>query len=92
MKKIVLDNYEYEVIENINDCLDIEKLKDRYTDYFYPYDYILGDYSYNSLILKGFYEKNNPSKNSINDISLKDKYIKEYCTYGCSYFLLKKTK
>ncbi len=92
MRKIMLDNREYEVIENVNDCLDIEHLKSKYTDYFYPYDYLLGDYSYNVLRLKGFYDKNNPKKGPINDISIKDKYINEYCTYGCVYFLLKKIK
>ena len=54
---IKLENTEYEIIENINDCLDKELLESKYTDYFEPFDYILGDYAYNKLRLKGFCDK-----------------------------------
>ena len=30
--------------------------------------------------------------NRINDIKFKDNYIKELCSYDCSYFILKKVK
>ena len=42
-KEIELENNKYSIIENKNDCLDIEELKNKYTDYFEPYDYKLGD-------------------------------------------------
>ena len=89
---IKLENTEYEIIENINDCLDKELLESKYTDYFEPFDYILGDYAYNKLRLKGFCDKSNSHFNKINDISLKDKYLKERCAYHCNYFLIKKVK
>ena len=45
--KIILNNIEYELVDNHRDCFDLtsvtEKLTD--TDYFDDYDYILGDYS-----------------------------------------------
>ena len=39
MKKIVIDDINYELVENINDGFDEEKLKELFTDYFYEYDY-----------------------------------------------------
>lgn len=91
-KEIELENNKYSIIENKNDCLDIEELKNKYTDYFEPYDYILGDYAYNKLRLKGFCAKNNKIFNDINNIDTKDKYLKDLCAYGCNYFLIKKLK
>ena len=92
MKKIILDNIEYELIENNGDCFSDVDIKDKYTDYFYEFDYILGDYAYNKLRLKGFCEKNNKRYNKINDYSTKDNYLKNLCAYKCKYFVLKKVK
>ena len=71
-KTIKLDNREYLIIENKNECLNKEELEIKYTDYFYDYDYILGDISYNKLRLKGFCDKKNKKFNKINDINNKD--------------------
>lgn len=91
-KKIELNNSTYLILENKNDCLNIEELNLKYTDYFYEYDYILGDYSYNKLRLKGFCCETNKKFNKINDIKIKDNYLKELCAYNCNYFLIKKEK
>ena len=72
-----------------NDCLNMEELKNKYTDYFIDYDYILGDYAYNKLRLKGFCDKINKKFNNINDINTKDEYLKDLCAYQCNYFLIK---
>ena len=91
-KEIILENIRYTILENKNDLLNIEELKNLFTDYFYDYDYILGDYAYNKLRLKGFCDKKNKKFNNINDINTKDKYLKDLCAYECNYFLIKKTK
>ena len=54
MKEIKLDEKKYLILENKNECLNLEELQEKYTDYFYDFDYILGDYAYNKLRLKGF--------------------------------------
>ena len=92
MKKIILDNIEYELIEDNGDCFSESEIREKYTDYFYEFDYILGDYAYNKLRLKGFCEKNNKRYNKINDYKGKDKYLKELCAYKCKFFVLKKVK
>ncbi|MBQ8891489.1 MAG: YutD family protein [Bacilli bacterium] len=89
-KEIKLESNSYTVVENKNDCLNIEELEGKYTDYFNDYDYILGDYAYNKLRLKGFCDKQNKKCNNINNINIKDKYLKELCAYECNYFLIKK--
>ncbi len=91
MEKIKINNIEYQVVKKKGDCLNIEEIESLLTDYFEKFDYVCGDYSYDKLRLKGFYEKNNKSVRKINDITLFDDYIKDYCAYGARYFLLKKS-
>ena len=89
MKKIKLNDLDYELIED-NNGYNEEEIISKTTDYFIPYDYIIGDWAYGKLRLKGFCDKNNKIYNKSNDISNKDTYIKENCAYGCRYFVLKK--
>lgn len=92
MKKIKVENKELELIFDKGDCFNEEEFVSKFTDYFYDYDYVLGDYAYNKLRLKGFCDKNNQKFNNINDYSNKDKYLKEQCAYECKYFVLKIVK
>ena len=91
MEKIILNNIEYELIENKKEAYDVEIIKKLYTSYFEGYDYILGDRAYGKIRLKGFCLKNNKNFNEINDFSKFDEYLKNYCAKDCGYFLLKKT-
>ena len=90
MKSIVINNVNYEVVENINDALDEEVLKEKITDYFDPYDYIVGDWSYGKLRLKGFYDEKNKKVTKINNIKNLKNYIENYCAYGCKYFVIQR--
>jgi uncharacterized protein YutD len=87
-----IDGQEYEVMKDENKSFDLKEVEDLYTDYFYPYDYILGDYSYGKLRLKGFCDEKNKKINKINSFKWIDEYIKKYCAYNCKYFILKKIK
>ena len=90
MKKIEVNGIEYQIIRNDNNCIDKELLSEKITDYFDPFDYILGDYAYDKLRLKGFCNKNNELYNDINDYDRINEYIKNQCAYECKYFVLKK--
>ena len=83
---------EYEVIKDENKCFDLEEVTNLFTDYFIPYDYILGDYSYSKLRLKGFYDPKNKKVSKINNYNDIDNYINKYCSFNCNYFILKKSK
>ena len=90
MKKIILEDNSYTLEKNYKDGFDLEELKNKYTDYFKDYDYILGDWAYNKLRLKGFCNKKNSLFNEINDYETIETYIKENCAYECKYFIIKK--
>lgn len=90
MKKIMLDNIEYELIKDYKNALNLEELQEKFTDYFQDYDYILGDYSYDKLRLKGFCNKKNKNLKEINDYENIEKYLNEYCSYDCRYFIIEK--
>lgn len=92
MKKIEINGVNYEIIRNDGDCINIEELQEKVTDYFEPYDYIFGDYSYEKMRLKGYNESSNKKATKINDIKYLDEYITNYCSYGAKVFLLKKVK
>lgn len=87
---VEVEGNKYEVIKNYRDGYDEEKFLERVTDYFYEYDYILGDWAYGKLRLKGFYKKDNKKVTNINNIDSLDDYIKNNCAYDCRYFLLEK--
>ena len=88
--KIEIENNKYELIKNERDAFNEEEFRNRYTNFFECYDYIVGDIAYSKLRLKGFNEKTNKNFNKLNDIKRLDDYIKNNCAYGCRYFVLKK--
>lgn len=89
-KKFTIDEITYEIIIDYRNAFTEEDFKNRYTDYFYDFDYVVGDWAYDKLRLKGFYEDTNPKAKEINKISTLDKYLKDKCAYGCKYFVAKK--
>ncbi len=92
MKTVELLGNKYEIIRNDKDCFDYDEIVEKATDYFTDYDYIFGDYAYDKVRLKGYYESSNKKAKEINDISNLEKYIENYCSYGARTFLLKKIK
>lgn len=80
----------YKIIENKNSCFDKEEFLNKVTDYFKDFDYIVGDFSYQKVRLKGFYDELSKDKKDYNDISKLQDYLENECSYECSYYLLKK--
>lgn len=80
----------YKVIENNKSGLQEEALKERYSDVLKKYDFIVGDWGYNQLRLKGFYNDENTKATFDTKISTLDDYLYEYCNFGCAYFVLEK--
>lgn len=80
----------YELIENKNNSFDKEMFLEKVTDFFKDFDYIVGDFSYQKLRLKGFYNDDNKEVKSYNNYSNLEEYLKEECSYQCDYFILKK--
>lgn len=91
MNKIInINNKDYQLIKNYRDAFNEEEFLDRCTDYFYDYDYIVGDIAYGKLRLKGFYDNSNKKVKKINNYKYLDKYLSENCASDCKYYVLKK--
>lgn len=80
----------YEVVENYKDGFQKDALMDRYADILKKYDFIVGDWGYDQLRLKGFYDDHHKKASIDTQISTLDDYLYEYCNFGCAYFVLKK--
>lgn len=82
----------YEIIKQHRDGWNAEIFRERYSEVLDRYDYILGDWGYNQLRLKGFYRDGHPKAGKDTSLSSLTEYINEYCNFGCAYFVLQKTK
>lgn len=82
----------YEVLQDYRNGWNPEAFRDRYSEVLERYDYIIGDWGYNQLRLKGFYRDNHPKANKDTSIAGMVDYINEYCNFGCAYFVLQKLK
>lgn len=87
---MVIDGKEYELIKNYRNAFNEEDFLNSVTDYYYDYDYIVGDIAYSKLRLKGFYDNNNRKVKNINNYKYIDDYLKKYCAVDCKYFIVKK--
>lgn len=87
--EVIIDEKKYEVIKNYKDALDVSDLLGKITEYYDDFDYILGDYAYGKVRLKGFNEKTNKNFKPINDYGKIMDYIQNSCAYDCKYFILK---
>jgi uncharacterized protein YutD len=80
----------YEVVENVRSGWNEEAFMKRYSDILGKFDYIVGDWGYNQLRLRGFYDDRNHKSTYDTKISTLVDYLVEYCGFGCAYFVLKK--
>ena len=87
---IELNGKKYELIENIKDGFQPDAVSERYADILKKYDYIVGDWGYSQLRLKGFYRKEHSKASFDSKIDMLEDYLYEYCNFGCAYFILKK--
>lgn len=90
MKTININGKDYTIISDVREAIDIEILSSLVTDYFDDFDYIVGDWAYGKLRLKGFFESSNPKCKKTNDIAFVESYIEKKCAYGCKWFEIKK--
>ncbi|ADP33718.1 DUF1027 domain-containing protein [Bacillus atrophaeus] len=89
---ILIQNAEFELVRNFKEGFNEEAFKARYSDILNKYDYIVGDWGYSQLRLKGFFDDQNQKATFETKISTLDEYIYEYCNFGCAYFVLKRLR
>ncbi|MCC3355768.1 YutD family protein [Bacillus sp. REN16] len=89
---ITINNSTYELVDEQKDGYNEEAFRARYSDILAKYDYIVGDWGYEQLRLKGFFDDKNQKASFDTKISTLSEYLYEYCNFGCAYFVLKKVK
>ncbi|HLR18555.1 MAG TPA: YutD family protein [Staphylococcus sp.] len=87
---IKVNEHYFEIIEEYRECFDEEIFANRYSDILDKYDYVVGDFGYDQLRLKGFYSDKNKKAELSKRFSTIQDYLLEYCNFGCSYFILRR--
>lgn len=83
------DKY-FEMIEQYRDCFDEEQFANRYSEILDKYDFVVGDFGYEQLRLKGFYKDSNKKVEISKRFATIQDYLLEYCNFGCAYFILRR--
>lgn len=88
--EMMIGTRKYRLVYNYRDAFDLEKLGERYSEVLTRYDYIVGDWGYQQLRLKGFF--NDEQKKVVKElkISTLEDYLYEFCNFGCAYFVIQK--
>lgn len=80
----------YELIYENKNGWNPDAFRERYSEVLDRYDYIVGDWGYSQLRLKGFLKDNHAKATKDSSFSSLSDYINEYCNFGCAYFVLEK--
>lgn len=87
-----VEENQYKLLKSYRKGWKQNAFRKRYVDLLEKYDYIVGDWGYGQLRLKGFYEDTHEQASKETKISFLEEYLSEYCNFGCAYFVLKKWK
>lgn len=85
-----IEGAKYKLQKNYQNAFDLAQFKERYTDLFEKFDYIVGDLGYDKLRLRGFYYDDTKGVPLDMRISSLEDYLIEYCNFGCAYFVLER--
>lgn len=80
----------YELVRDNKNGWNLEVFRNRYSEVLDRYDYVVGDWGYSQLRLRGFFKEGNPRSTKDSIITGFEDYINEYCNFGCAYFILEK--
>lgn len=81
----------YELVKEHRNGWNADAFKSRYSDVLDRYDFIVGDWGYSQLRLKGFFKDQHGKGNKDASFPYILDYINEYCNFGCPYFIIRKT-
>lgn len=87
---IELNGKHYELMEDFREGYQEEVIKERFADILGKYDFIVGDWGYEQLRMRGFYHDRNSKVPIDSKISSVHDYLLEYCNFGCAYFVLRR--
>lgn len=80
----------YRLVVDHREAFNLEALGERYSEILNRYDYIVGDWGYEQLRLKGFFKDSHKKTAPELKISTLEDYLYEFCNFGCAYFVVEK--
>ncbi|WP_461219633.1 YutD family protein [Lapidilactobacillus salsurivasis] len=80
----------YQLLANYRDGFEPERLGQRFEPILGKYDYIVGDWGFDQLRLRGFYVDENRNANRDQVISSLEDYLIEFCNFGCAFFVIQR--
>ena len=86
--QMLIDGHPYVLVKNYRDGFRTDKLKERFSQILTKYDYIVGDWGYDQLRLRGFYESGSKKGTPSQNIDRLMDYLYENCNFGSAYFVL----
>lgn len=87
--QMLIDGRPYILEKNYRNGFEVEKLEERFSNILTKYDYIVGDWGYDQLRLRGFYAAGSNKGTPTQSIERLQDYLYEYCNFGCAYFVLR---
>ncbi|MBT2813404.1 DUF1027 domain-containing protein [Staphylococcus coagulans] len=87
---IKVGNHYFELIESYKGGFNEDDFIARYSEILDKYDFIVGDYGYEQLRLKGFYHDSYKKADFNKRFSTIQDYLYEYCNFGCAYFIVRR--
>lgn len=88
--QITINGDQYEIVKDYREAFDVRRLSERFSPILDKYDYIVADWGFEQLRLKGFYDNQNRKVPQDKKISQLEDYLYEYCNFGAPYFVLKR--
>ena len=88
---LLIGERQYRLVRNYREGFDAERLGERFSEVLTRYDYIVGDWGYDQLRLKGFFREDDRKSLPEQRIDALEDYLYEYCNFGCAYFVLERT-
>lgn len=83
-----INGHQYQLVTNYRDAFHTDKLGERFSTILSKYDYIVGDWGFEQLRLKGFYAATNVNAPKSQLVDTIQDYLYEYCNFGCAYFVV----
>lgn len=84
---LAINGHPYELVANVRDGFDFTEFSQRFSTILSKFDYIVGDWGFEQLRLKGFYAEDRAGAKQ-NQIDAVQDYLYESCNFGCAYFIL----
>lgn len=89
-QRLQIEGETYIVATDYREGFELDAFSKRYQEYFQKFDFIVGDWGYEQLRLRGFYQMNRRQVPRDQQIDYLEDYLREYCNFGCRFFVLTK--